>query len=99
MAGGGVGAAVVGAAVVGTAVTGATVALRIEILGDAESDARLADGEDDAAFAGATPARPKKTIPSASTVSRLPATAARPRSTQRGPRRGGGMSFVVSDMA
>lgn len=96
MAGGRVGAAVVGAAVVGAAVTGATVALLIETLGEAESDARLAEGDDDAAFAGAMPARPKKTIPIASTVSRLPARAARPRSIQRGPRRGGGMSLVVS---
>lgn len=86
----------VGAAVVGAAVTGATVALLIGTLGDAEGDATLAEGEDDAALAGAMPARPKKMIASASTVSRPPATAARPRSIQRGPRRCGGMSLVVS---
>lgn len=86
----------VGAAVVGAAVTGVTVLVLIGTLGDAESDARLAEGEGDAAFAGAMLARPKKTIMIASTVSRLPATAARPRSIQRGPRRRGGISLVVS---
>ncbi len=99
VAGGGVvGGATVGAPVAGADVTGATVLVVRLMLGSAEGDARLADddGDGDAAIAGAMPERPRNTMATSTSVRRLPATAARPRSIQRGPRRGGGMSFVVS---
>lgn len=97
--GGVVGAATVGATVVGAEVAGATVLVVTLMLGSADGDARLADdeGDGDPAMAGAIPARPRKITATSSSVRRLPATAARPRSIHRGPRRGvGGMSFVVS---
>jgi hypothetical protein len=101
--GGGDEGAVVGAAVVGTVLCvgegegGAVVARTVGggDVGDAEELA-VALGEDDADD-GATRAPPRKTTPIRRIVMRLPATAASPRSIQRGPlRRGGGMSFVVS---
>lgn len=96
------GAAVVGTGAVvaaGALVTGATVLVRIDTVelgemdGSADSDALGLDE-----VAGETEAeRAKKRMPITRTVTRLPATAARPRSTQRGPaRRGGGMILVVS---
>lgn len=109
----GVGAAVVGATVgvtVGAAVVGATLgdglgasvagaAVRIWTVGLAEADAdalALGDGEADAPAKRDRP--PPRMTPIRRSVSRLPASAARIRSIQRGPRRGGGMIFVVSDM-
>jgi hypothetical protein len=97
-----VGAAVVGAAVgegLGVAVVGAAVLGWTVGLGDGEADAlALGDGDGD----GELPpkrARPPFTIRAMRrSVSRPPATAARIRSTQRGPRRCGGMILVVSDM-
>jgi hypothetical protein len=87
----------VGTALVGAAVVGATVLDRMVNEGDDVRDALvLADGDGLAAIAGAKVPRPKNARPITSTVARLPATAARPRSTHRGPRRGGGITFVVS---
>ena len=85
-----VGAAVVGAAV-GAAVVGATVEVAVAV-GDG-----LGEGDADVP---ANLERPPPTMtPIRRSVKRLPATAARIRSIQRGPRRGGGaMIFVVSDM-
>ena len=97
-AGGDVGAAV-GAAVVaaGVSVGGAVVGteMRIVDVGEAEADAvALGDGPEDV---GSTCARlPRNRTTIARTVTRLPATAASNRSIPRGPRRGGGMIFVVS---
>ena len=109
-----VGAAVVGAAV-GAAVVGATVevavavgdglgdgvvgtAVRIWIVGLGDADA-LGLGEGDADVPANLERPPPTMTPIRRSVRRLPATAARIRSIQRGPRRGGGaMIFVVSDM-
>jgi len=97
-AGGEVGAAV-GAAVVaaGVSVGGAAVGtdMRIVDVGEAEADAlALGDGLEDV---GSTCARlPRNSTAIRRTVTRLPATAASSRSMPRGPRRGGGMIFVVS---
>lgn len=91
-----VGGAAVGAAVVGAGVVGATVAIRMLMLGDADSDGATPSDGDGEVFAGASTGRPKNSAPITSSVSRLPATPARARSIQRGPRRGGGMILVVS---
>src|SRR5438093_10545140 len=98
-----VGVAVVGAAVgvglgvaLGASVVGAAVRIWIVMVGDADTEA-LGDGEADAPAKREKP--PVNMTPTSSSVTRPPATAARMRSIQRGPRRGGGMIFVVSDMA
>ena len=95
-----VGAAVVGAAVdgLGAAVVGAAVRIWIVALGETETEA-LALGDGDAVVPARRASPPPKTTPISSSVSRPPATAARMRSIQRGPRRGGGVTIrVVSDM-
>ena len=97
---GGGGGVVAGAVVSGKGVTVAGAFVRgasvLEMLGSALNDAD-ADGDGDAEpVAAPTLPRAKNTRKITTTVARLPATAARPRSTQRGPRRGGGMTFVVS---
>jgi hypothetical protein len=92
----GPGLAVDGAAVRvgdGASVVGATVRIWSVRLGVAE-----ADGLDDAEPPAKRERPPLIRTPISSSVSRPPATAARTRSIQRGPRRGGGMIFVVSDM-
>ena len=90
---------VAGAEVVaaGALVAGGTVPVRIDAVDVGETDGRADDalGLDDVAGARDVE-RAKKRIAITRTVTRLPATAARPRSTQRGPRRGGGMILVVS---
>lgn len=85
----------------GVALAGALVAGAIVMLGSGENDAdddAEAEGDAEPELAGATLPRAKKSRKITTTVARLPATAARPRSTQRGPRRGvgGGMILVVS---
>ena len=105
----GVGAGVVGGGVFtigaevsggGVAVGGAVVA-RIVMLGNGENDCDAdadADGDAEPELAGAIePRTTKKSRTTMSTVVRLPTTPASQRSTQRGPRRGGGMSLVVSE--
>ena len=95
-----VGAAVVGAAVdgLGAAVAGAAVRIWIVALGETETEA-LALGDGDAVVPARRASPPPKSTPMSSSVSRPPATAARMRSIQRGPRRGGGVTIrVVSDM-
>ena len=95
--------AVVGAGVgvglgvaLGASVVGAAVRIWTVMVGDAETEA-LGDGE---AVAPAKREKPPPNMtPISSTVTRPPATAARIRSIQRGPGRGGGMIFVVSDMS
>jgi hypothetical protein len=104
-----VGAAVVGAAVgvavgagvgvglgasLGASVVGAAVRIWIVIVGDGDAEAL---GEADAPAKRERP--PVNMMPISSSVTRPPATAARIRSIQRGPCRGGGMIFVVSDMS
>ena len=96
-----IGADVCGGGVVaaGALVAGATVML---MLGSGENDTDEeadAEGEAEPELAGAMLPRAKKSRKITTTVARLPATAARPRSTQRGPRRGegGGMILVVSE--
>ena len=105
-----VGTAVVGAAVgagvgdggavvaTGAVVTGAAVLVLIDTVevgdadGSAESDTLGLDE-----IAGDTDAgRAKKMTAMTRSVRRLPTTAARPRSIQRGPRRGGRTILVVS---
>jgi len=77
---------------------GVAVRIWIVMLGKAERDAvGLGDGEADVPAKRENP--PFSITPISSSMSRPPATAARMRSIQRGPRRGGGMIFVVSDMA
>ena len=95
---GGGGGVVAGAVVSGTGVTVAGAFVRgasvLEMLGSALNDAdAVGDGEP---VAAPTLPRAKNTRKITTTVARLPATAAKARSTQRGPRRGGGMTFVVS---
>ena len=101
---GAVGAAVVAAAVgvglgvgLGACVVGAAVRIWTVGLGDADADGlALGDGELD------VPAKRDRPPPSITPIrrrtTRPPATAARIKSIQRGPRRGGGMIFVVSDI-
>lgn len=95
------GAVVAGAAVEGgVVVVGAGVGVleRMLIVALALEDAEpLAEVLAEAVALGEIAAcRPKKTTPISSSVSRLPATAASARSIHRGPRRRGGMIFVVS---
>lgn len=92
-----VGAAVVGAAVdgLGAAVVGAAVRIWIVALGDGD-DEGLGDGDADVPARRDNP--PPNSTPTSRSVRSPPATAAKMRSTQRGPRRGGGMIFVVSDI-
>lgn len=85
-----------GAAVVGAAVVGATVRIWVALgEGDAEGLA-LGEGEAEAPEKRERP--PPRMSAINTSVRRPPATAARIRSIHRGPRRGGGMIFVVSDM-
>ena len=83
-------------ATLGASVVGVAVRIWIVLDGEADTDA-LGDGE---AVAPAKREKPPVSMrPISNSVTRPPATAARMRSIQRGPRRGGGMIFVVSDMA
>jgi hypothetical protein len=82
-----------GASVVGAAVRTWTVALE-----DGDADGLgIGVGVDDAPANRDRP--PPASTPMRRSVRRPPATAARIRSIQRGPRRGGGMIFVVSAMS
>lgn len=99
----GVGAAVVAAAVgvglgvaLGGSVVGAAVRSWIVMLGDAGAGLALGEGELELPAKRDSP--PPRSTPMSRSVRRPPATADRIRSIQRGPRRGGGMIFVVSDM-
>ena len=95
-----VGAAVVGAAVdgLGAAVVGPAVRIWLVGLGDGDADALGETVGDEVAPASRARPPPRRT-PINRSVRRPPATAARMRSTQRAPRRGGGgMILVVSDM-
>ena len=103
-----VGAAVVAAALgvglgvglgvaLGGSVAGAAVRIWTVGLGDRDADGlALGDGELEVPANRDRP--PPSSTPMRSSVTRPPATAARIRSIQRGPRRGGGMIFVVSDI-
>ena len=96
-----VGATVPGVDVVwvGAAVVGAAV--RIWMVGLADGDAEalgLGEGDGDADAPARRDSPPPKITPMRRSVRRPPATAARMRSTTRGPRRGGGMILVVSDI-
>lgn len=96
-----VGAAVVGAAVdgLGAAVVGAAVRIWAVALGDGEADTvALGDGDGEDVAPPNRDRPPPSRTPIKRIVRRPPATAARIRSIQRGPRRGGGMILVVSDM-
>jgi hypothetical protein len=100
----GVGDAVVGAAVgvglgvgLGDSVAGTAVWIWTVGLCDGDADA-LALGDGDADVPAKRESPPLAITPIRRSVRRPPATAARIRSIQRGPRRGGGMIFVVSDM-
>ena len=103
----GVGAAVVVAALgvglgvgLGASVVGAAVRIWTVGLGDVEGDVlALGDGDGDADVPAKRERPPPRITPISRSVSRPPASAARIRSIQRGPRRGGGMIFVVSDMS
>jgi hypothetical protein len=81
----------------GASVVGVAVRIWTVRLGEAEADG-LGDGagEDDAPAKRDRP--PPSSTPMRRSVRRPPATAAKIRSIQRGPRRGGGTIFVVSDM-
>lgn len=95
-----VGAAVVGAAVdgLGAAVVGAAVRIWLVGLGDGDADA-LGETVGDEVAPASRAKPPPSTTPINKSVRRPPATAARMRSTQRAPRRGGGTILVVSDMS
>ena len=81
----------------GASVVGAAVRIWTVGLGDADADGlTLGDGELDVPAKRDRP--PPRSTPMSRSVTRPPATAARIRSIQRGPRRGGGMIFVVSDI-
>lgn len=82
---------------VGAAVVGAAVRIWMVGLGDGEAEG-LGEGDGDADAPARRDSPPPKITPMRRSVRRPPATAARMRSTQRGPRRGGGMILVVSDM-
>ena len=105
-----VGAAVVAAALgvelavglgvaVGACVVGAELRIWTVGLGDADADADgLALGDGELVVPAKRDRPPPRITPMSRSVMRPPATAARIRSIQRGPRRGGGMIFVVSDI-
>ena len=97
-----VGADVVGAALgvtLGASVVGGAVRIWTVGLGDADADAlALAEGDGELDDPAKRDSPPPRIRPMSRSVSRPPATAARMRSIQRGPRRGGGMILVVSDM-
>ena len=94
-----VGAAVVGAAVEGLGAAVAGAAVRIWTVGLADADAEgLGEGDGDAVAPASRESPPPRKTPIRRSVRSMPATAARIRSTQRGPRRGGGMILVVSDI-
>jgi len=103
--GAGVGAAVVRAAVgvglgeaLGASVVGAAVRIWIVTVGDGDAvGLALGEGELDVPAKRESP--PPRRTPTSSSVTRPPATADRIRSIHRGPRRGGGMIFVVYDMS
>jgi hypothetical protein len=81
----------------GTCVVGAAVRIWTVGLGDVDAEGlALGDGELDVPAKRDRP--PPSSTPMRRSVTRPPATAARIRSIQRGPRRGGGMTFVVSDI-
>lgn len=81
----------------GACVVGAAVRIWTVGLGDTDADGlALGDGELDEPAKRDRP--PPSSTPMSRSVTRPPATAARIRSIQRGPRRGGGMIFVVSDI-
>jgi hypothetical protein len=68
-------------------------------LGDADAEALgLGEGDGDADAPASRDSPPPKITPMSRSVRRPPARAARIRSIQRGPRRGGGMILVVSDI-
>jgi hypothetical protein len=94
---GGATVAVVVGVGLGDAVVGAAVRIWIVGLGDAEA-LGLGEGDGDADAPARRDSPPPKITPMSKSVRRPPATAARMRSIQRGPRRGGGMILVVSDM-
>jgi hypothetical protein len=79
----------------GVSVVGAAVRTWMVMLGDGEVDGL---GEGDAEVPAKREKPPPTSTAISSSVRRPPASAARIRSIQRGPRRGGGMIFVVSDM-
>jgi hypothetical protein len=79
----------------GASVVGAAVRTWIVMLGDGEVEGL---GEGDAEVPAKREKPPPASTAISSSVRRPPASAARIRSIQRGPRRGGGMIFVVSDM-
>jgi hypothetical protein len=81
----------------GACVVGAAVRIWTVGLGDRDADGlTLGDGELNVPAKRDRP--PPSITPMSRSVTRPPATAARIRSIQRGPRLGGGMIFVVSDM-
>ena len=81
----------------GACVVGAAVRIWTVGLGDADADGlALGDGELDVPAKRDRP--PPSITPIRRSTTRPPATAARIKSIQRGPRRGGGMIFVVSDI-
>lgn len=93
------GGAVAGAVLAGAADVGAAVLVLMLALGDADADGVALAKAEGAAPEGARTGRPRTSTPITSRVSSPPATPASARSIQRGPCRGGGMIFVVSDMS
>jgi hypothetical protein len=84
----------------GAAVDGAAVRIWTVFVGDGEAEAlALGEGDGDADAPASRERPPPSNRPMTRSVSRPPATAASMRSIQRGPRRGGGMILVVSDIA
>jgi hypothetical protein len=96
-----VGAAVVDAALgvgLGASVDGAAVRIWTVGLGDVDADAlALGDGVGELEVPAKRASPPPRITPMRRSVRSPPASAARMRSMTRGPRRGGGMIFVVSD--
>jgi hypothetical protein len=81
----------------GACVEGAAVRIWTVGLGETDADGlALGDGELEVPANRESP--PPSSTPMRRSVTRPPATAARTRSIQRGPRRSGGMIFVVSDI-
>ena len=73
--------------------------MRIWVVALGEGDVEgLGDGDGDADVPARRESPPPKITPMRRSVRRPPATAARIKSIQRGPRRCGGMTLVVSDM-